>query len=113
MGSLAVDTNKVVTEDKQMEKLESVKLYREEVTARGARKIEVVVEEAKKKKKERPGSAASIISMEDIERRQQAAEERRKTKEALHLAQLAEKNKRAEDVRIRKALLGESQQNNG
>ena len=54
-----------------MAETDKMELYKEEVTDRGAMKIEVVLEEAKKKKKERPGSATSIRSMEDIERRQQ------------------------------------------
>ena len=53
-----------------------MEVYKEEVTARGAMKIEVVLEEAKKKKRpasarSRPGSATSVRCMEDIESRQQ------------------------------------------
>ena len=59
-----------------MSEIDKVGLYKEEVTERGAMKIEVVLEEAKKKKRpcsarNRPGSATSIRSMEDIEKRQQ------------------------------------------
>ena len=47
---------------------ENMELYKEEVTERGAMKIEVVLEEAKKKKRpasarSRPGSATSVRCM--------------------------------------------------
>eukprot|EP00090_Calanus_glacialis_P002029 TRINITY_DN11520_c0_g1_i5.p1 TRINITY_DN11520_c0_g1~~TRINITY_DN11520_c0_g1_i5.p1 ORF type:complete len:115 (-),score=53.75 TRINITY_DN11520_c0_g1_i5:53-364(-) len=95
-----------------MAETENMKLYKEEVTERGAMKIEVVLEEAKKKKRpasarSRPGSATSVRCMEDIERRQQAAEERRKKGEASQLAQLAEKKKKGEDVRSKKVANGD------
>ena len=65
------NTNQPDIEDSTAAEADKMELYKEEVTDRGAMKIEVVLEEAKKKKKERPGSATSIRSMEDIERRQQ------------------------------------------
>jgi hypothetical protein len=63
-------------QDNSMADTENMELYKEEVTERGAMKIEVVLEEAKKKKRpasarSRPGSSTSVCSMEDIERRQQ------------------------------------------
>ena len=61
-----------------MADMESAKVYKEEVTKKGAMKIEVVLEEAKKKKRPssartRPGSATSVRSMEDIEKLQQVS----------------------------------------
>ena len=74
--SQSQDRGQETFEDNIMAEKENMKLYKEQVTERGAMKIEVVLEEAKKKKgpasaRSRPGSATSVRSMEDIERRQQ------------------------------------------
>ena len=45
----------------------------------------------------------------DIEARQKAAEERRRLLESSQLTQLAEKRRKAEEVRAKKALLGEAE----
>merc|ERR1712088_884350 len=92
-----------------MEKISDVHHYNQETTRKGSMKIEVVVEQAKKPKRDRPGSASSIRNFEDIEKRQKAAEERRRLLESSQLTQLAEERRKAEEVRAKKALLGEAE----
>merc|ERR1712048_158203 len=94
-----------------MDKISDVHLYNQETTRKGSMKIEVVVEEAKKPKRDRPGSASSIRNIEDIQKRQKAAEERRKQKESLQMASLGEKQKKAEEVRAKKATIVETSEN--
>ena len=72
------DTRQCRQRNTRMADMESAKVYKEEVTKKGAMKIEVVLEEAKKKKRPssartRPGSATSVRSMEDIEKLQQVS----------------------------------------
>merc|ERR1712154_314468 len=94
-----------------MDKIRDVHHYKQETTRKGSMKIEVVVEEAKKPKKERPGSASSIRNIEDIQKRQKAAEERRRQLESVQMASLAEKQKKAEEVRAKKATIVETSEN--
>merc|ERR1712025_903244 len=73
----------------------------------GTLKFEVILEDAKTKKIPRPKSAPSPMpNYEEIQQKLKAAEERRKQFESEQLAQLAEKEKRAEEVRAKKSSRG-------
>merc|ERR1711973_269507 len=112
MGSLKPAGNTPTTEEDKMPEVEKQLTAAEEADCEvkpGGVSFKVILEDAKTTEApEMRSTPTPSPSVEDIENKLKAAEDRRKSMEAQTLEKLAEKEKRAEEVRERKAVRAES-----